>query len=233
MQTFSMVAQKGGTGKTTLLLNLAAAAHEDGHKTLIIDVDSQASACKWADRRSKTNSERAEYPLVMDAQPERLANAIEKAKSMGIDFVLIDTPAKSGDAGLAASRVADVILIPCRPQLLDIETIRSTKDILRLAENPVAAVILNAVPPTGFKRREEAAIAIAKYGIQVLEQSISVRAVFGDATASGLSVLEYEPDGAAAQEIRLLYNQIIQLAGKQDRRGEDNGSKTTRSQRVG
>ena len=45
MQTLSMIAQKGGTGKTTLLLNLAVAAQEDGRRTLIIDVDSQASAC--------------------------------------------------------------------------------------------------------------------------------------------------------------------------------------------
>ena len=233
MQTFSMVAQKGGTGKTTLLLNLAVAAHEDGHKALIIDIDSQASACKWADRRGKSYPEKAEYPLVMDAQPERLAHAIEKAKSMGFDFVLIDTPAKSGDAGLAASRVADVVLIPCRPQLLDIETIRSTKDILRIAESPIAAVILNAVAPVGFKRRDEAASAITKYGVQVLQQAISVRTVFGDATAFGLSVLEYEPDGSAAQEIRVLYNQIIQLAGKQESIGYNHGSKATRSQRVG
>ena len=233
MQTFSMVAQKGGTGKTTLLLNLAVAAQEDGRKALIIDVDSQASACKWADRRGKAHPDKSEYPLVMDAQPERLANAIAKARSMGFDFVLIDTPAKSGDAGLAAARVADAVLVPCRPQLLDIETIRSTKDILRIAENPIAAVILNAVPPVGFKRREEAAGAIAKYGIQVLEQTISVRAVFGDATAFGLSVLEYEPDGVAAQEIRFLYNQIIQLAGKQEHTGESHDHKETRSQRVG
>lgn len=226
MQTFSLVAQKGGTGKTTLLLNLAAAAHEDGRKILIIDVDSQASACKWADRRGKAHPDKAEYPLVMDAQPERLANAVQKAGSMGFDFVLIDTPAKSGDAGLAAARVADVVLIPCRAQLLDIETIRSTKDILQIAGNPTAAAILNAVPPVGFKRRDEAASAITKYGIQVLQQAISVRAVFGDATAFGLTVLEYEPNGMAAQEIRNVYNQIIQLAGKQDSRGTDYDKET-------
>jgi chromosome partitioning protein len=234
MKIFSMVAQKGGTGKTTLLLNIASAAQEAGRKVLIIDVDSQASTCKWADRRGKAHPDKADYPLVMDAQPERLAHAIEKARSMGFDFILIDTPAKSGDAGLAASRIADVVLIPCRPQLLDIETIRSTKDILRIAENPIAAVILNAVPPVGFKRRDEAASAIAKYDIQVLEQAISVRAVFGDATALGLSVLEYEPEGAAAQEIRNLYNQVIHLAGKQDSiAGEDHGKQKTRSKRVG
>ena len=169
----------------------------------------------------------------MDAQPERLTNAIEKARSLGIDLVLIDTPAKSGDAGLAASRVADVVLIPCRPQLLDIETIRSTKDILRIADNRIASVILNAVPPVGFKRREEAANAIARYDLPVFGQAISVRAVFGDATASGLSVLEYEPNGVAAHEIRTLYNQVIQLAGKQDHKGGVHGYKAAKSQRVG
>ena len=123
--------------------------------------------------------------------------------------------------------------IPCRPQLLDIETIRSTKDILRIAENPVAAVILNAVSPVGFRRRDEAAAAISRYDIPVCEQAISVRAVFGDATAFGLSVLEFEPDGPAAQEIRNLFKQIIQLAGKQESREEQHGNKTTRSRRTG
>lgn len=228
-----MVAQKGGTGKTTLVLNLALAAHEAGMKTLIIDVDSQASACKWADRRARAYPDQAAWPLVTDAQPERLANAIEKARALGIDFVIVDTPAKSGDAGVAAARVADAVLIPCRPQLLDIETIRSTKDLLRIAENSVAAVILNAVPPVGFKRRDEAAGAIARYDVSVFKQAISARAVFGDATAFGLSVLEFEPDGQAAQEIRNLFKQLIQLAGKQESRDNNYGDKTTRSRRTG
>jgi chromosome partitioning protein len=227
MQIFSMIAQKGGTGKTTLLLNLAVAAEEQGHKTLIIDLDSQSSACKWADRRNDKV-----FPNVMDAQPERLAKAIEQAPSHGFDVVFIDTPAKSGDAGLAAARVASLVLIPCRPQMLDIETIRSTKDILKIANNPKAVAILNMAPPVGFRRREEATAAIATFGLEVCAQAISMRAVFGDATALGLTALEYESEGLGAQEIRELYKQLSRLVGKQKSRGLDD-VETTRSQRVG
>ena len=62
MQTLSLIAQKGGTGKTTLALSLAVAAEAAGKTTLIIDLDPQASACKWGDRRT------GEAPTVMDAQ---------------------------------------------------------------------------------------------------------------------------------------------------------------------
>jgi chromosome partitioning protein len=212
MFIIAMITQKGGTGKTTLALNLAVAAAEQGCKPLIIDVDMQASACKWADRRGEDKS-----PHVIDAQPSRLANAIEKAESMGFDFAIIDTPAKSGDAGLAAAKVADIVLIPCRPQILDLETIESTKDIIRLAGSPAAMAILNAVPPVGHRRREDAGDFLKQYDIPICTQAVSHRAIFGDATAMGQSVIESEPEGKAAQEIREVYLQVTKFAGKQEK----------------
>jgi len=51
MQTIAMISQKGGAGKTTLTLHLAVASAAAGKNTAIIDLDPQASAAKWADRR--------------------------------------------------------------------------------------------------------------------------------------------------------------------------------------
>lgn len=211
MQIIAFIAQKGGSGKTTTAINLAGAALEDGRNPLVIDIDMQASACKWADRRGQDNP-----PHVIDAQPSRLANALEKAAGMGFDLVLIDTPAKSGDAGLAAARVSNLVIIPYRPQILDLETVDSTRDILRLGGNKPCLAVLNAVPPIGFKRREDATNFLKEYEIPICPHAISNRAIFGDAMVVGKSVLEFEPEGKAAQEIREVYKHVSQLLGKQE-----------------
>ena len=116
MQTIALIAQKGGTGKTTLALALAVAAEKAGRTTVVIDLDPQATACNWADRRN------ADTPIVVDAQPARLSKALEKAMQGGVNLAIIDTPARSEQTALAAAKSANLIIIPCRPQIYDLET---------------------------------------------------------------------------------------------------------------
>lgn len=201
MKTLALIAQKGGTGKTTLALSLAVAAQQVGQQSLIIDLDPQATACNWADRR------KSDSPLIIDAQPARLANALQKAAEGGIDFALIDTPARSEQAALAAAKAADLVIIPCRPQIYDLETIPNTKEIIALAGSKPAIIVLNAVPPRG-NRHEEAMEAIKTFGIPVCPELIRHRIAFGDSAVLGQVALEYEPNGKAAEETKLLYKYI-------------------------
>src|ERR1035438_4938583 len=108
MQTLALVAQKGGTGKTTLAIALAVAAAAAGRKVLVLDVGPQGPACNWGDRREGDN------PIVLDAQPGRLPAALQKAEAGGIDFVIIDTPARSEPASLAAATLAFISIIHFR-----------------------------------------------------------------------------------------------------------------------
>src|ERR1700689_4964408 len=117
MRTLALIAQKGGTGKTTLALALSVAAAAAKLKALVIDLDPQGTACYWSDRR-----QRADSPIVIDAQPSRLSAAIQKAEQNGIDLVIIDPPARSEQSALAAAGLADLIIIPCRSQAYDLET---------------------------------------------------------------------------------------------------------------
>ena len=132
MKTIALIAQKGGTGKTTVAVALAVAAHRAGLFTAVIDLDPQASACNWRDRRVRIRPEDSE-PGVSDAQAARLPQALDRARAAGADLIVIDTPARSEQAALAAAEQADLVIIPCRPQALDLETVPNSLKILKLA----------------------------------------------------------------------------------------------------
>jgi len=204
MQTISFIAQKGGTGKTTLALSLAVAAEAAGNTALIVDLDPQASACKWGDRREP------EAPAIIDAQPSRLANALEKAAQAGIHLALIDTPARIEQAAVEAARAADLVLIPCKPSIYDLETLRTTLDLVQGRAKRPPVVVLNAVPSQGT-RSSQATQAIRSMGVAVCPAYIAQRVAFEYAAQLGLSASEYEPAGKAAAEIRQLYVSILRL----------------------
>ena len=220
MRVVTLLAQKGGTGKTSLALLLAVNAEEMGQTAAVIDIDPQATACRWYDRRL------SEAPVVTDAQPVRLRHALDTAATQGVDLVVIDTPARSEAAALEAARVADFVIIPCRPQIYDIETIPAAQQILEIAGNPRAAVVLNAVPARG-PRVSQARVAIKRFGFLVCPHTIGHRAAVGDAGTFGLTPTEFQPHGRAAQEARAVAHWITkQLAQTgESPHGEDSQSR--------
>jgi len=197
MKTVAIISQKGGAGKTTLALHLAVAAELDGRPTAIIDLDPQASASGWKDIRN------GETPAVVSAQAARLSKVLEAAASHGAALAIIDTAPHSESAAIAAARAADLILIPCRPAILDLRAIGTTADLAKLAGKPVC-IILNAVPPRGTLA-DEATTAVQAYGIPVAPLRITHRAAYVHALTIGQTAQEYEPSGKAALEISQLY----------------------------
>ena len=195
MQILALLAQKGCAGKTSLALALAVEAGGAGKTAIVLDTDPQASACRWRDRRQVRD------PVVIDVQPSRLQNALGAAAEQGVDWAVIDTPPRSESAALEAARVAHLVVIPCRAQILDLETVPATQQLLALAGNPPAVAILSAVPPRGA-RAAQARRAIARFGLPVCPHTLGHRAAWGDASALGLTVTEYPPRGQAAEEMR-------------------------------
>ena len=145
---------------------------------------------------------------MIDAQPARLAAALAKAEENGVDFAVIDTPARNEQSALAAAKVADLVLIPCRPQAYDLETIPNTKEILTLAGNKPAIAILNAVPSFG-DRHEQAREFLNRLQVPVCPYTLGHRAVFGDAGAVGQAAQEYDPKGKGAAEILQVYKYTL------------------------
>ncbi len=209
MKTLSIISQKGGAGKTTLALNLASAAEASGHSCVVIDLDPQASATYWREKRIEKGGR--EEPVVISVQASRLDDALGTARKHGAALCIIDTAPQSETAALAAARSADLILIPCRPGILDLRAISTTVDLAQLAKKP-AWVVLNAVPPRG-RLADQAAEAIAPYGLTVAAVRISQRAAFGHSLTAAQTAVEFEPDGVAAQEIRALYTLACKAVG--------------------
>jgi chromosome partitioning protein len=167
-----------------------------------VDLDPQASACKWGDRRQKDG------PAIIDAQPSRLAHALERARKEGFQLAIVDTPARVEMAAVEASKAADLVLIPCKPSIYDLETLQTTRDLVqRSGTKHPPVVVLNAVPPQS-SRNEQAAQAIRGIGLDVCPAQVGQRVAFEYAGQLGLSAAEYEPDGKAASEIQQLYESI-------------------------
>jgi chromosome partitioning protein len=196
MKVLAILSQKGGAGKTTLALHLAVEAERLGLTTAVIDLDPQASAASWGDGRQQDS------PVVVSAQASRLNQVLSAAKEADARLAIIDTAPHSESAALAAAREADLILIPCRPAILDLRAISHTIDLARIVAKPLA-VVLNSVPSRG-SLLNEALEALEGYDVMVCPESLGQRSAFIHSLTAGLAAQEYEPPGKAAREINRL-----------------------------
>ena len=114
MPVVAIVNQKGGTGKTTLSINLASAFAEL-YPTLLLDADPQASALDWADSRStpQMNLHASELP---SGDLTREVRGLARS----YDWIIIDGPPGIGRVSAEAVRVADIVLIPSKPSPFDV-----------------------------------------------------------------------------------------------------------------
>lgn len=205
MLVFSFVTQKGGSGKTTLAVNCAVAALADKKRVIIFDMDEQGTAESWYQDRE------AETPLLVRVKPTELDKALEAAKAKKFDVVLIDTPGRDEPATAGAIKAADFCLVPCRPSPADMKATPATMETIRRLGKP-AAFVLTQTPVRSFRIKE------AQNGLSVLgmvaPMVIVSRNAYQDAQGAGLGVMEFEPDGKAAQEIKELWAWLIKKARK-------------------
>jgi len=204
MQVIAIVAEKGGVGKTTLSLALAVAAVQAGRKVAVLDLDPQATAANWTDRRSD------EFPWVLATPASRLTASIAQAQAQGVDFVVIDTPPHAGTDAVEAARRADIVLIPVEPHLFALETLPKLNDLLKLAGDTPAVFVVSKAPTQG-KEGQDAVAFMKEQGFHVCPITLYVRAAHRHAGNVGQTAQEYEPKGKAAEESMQVYTYTIKL----------------------
>jgi chromosome partitioning protein len=206
----AVIMEKGGVGKTTVALNLAVAALHNGRNAAVIDIDPQATASNWTDRRA------GEKPWVVPTLTARLAHAIEQAKGQGVDFIVVDTPPHSGSDAAEAARRADVVLVPVEPHLFTLETLPKLADVLKLAGNPPTLLVINKAATQGTEA-SSAADHIKAQGFAICPAVLHLRAVHRHATNVGKVASEYEPDSKAALEVLQLYKYTLRFVASSSR----------------
>jgi chromosome partitioning protein len=206
MFTIALISQKGGVGKTTIAIHLATAFEAIGKQTLLIDLDPQTSAAEWKDSRQD------DRPYVMAVPPSRLNKSLETARENGAVVVILDTAPHSEGTALDAARAADLILVPCKPSLMDLRAMRKTSDILNFVKKPTFAV-LNEVTPIKLVADQAERAIINQFGLAVCPVRLGLRVAFSRCLLAGQTAQEYEPSGKAADEVDALMKWVSKTVG--------------------
>jgi len=120
-----------------------------------------------------------------------------------MSLAIIDTAPHAAPDATRIVRVVDLVVIPCRPTAFDIAAAGSAVDIVKAAGVP-AVFVLSACP---FRSPEiaETRVVLGEYGLPIAPVEIIDRRAFARAVATGRAVTEFESDGKAAGEIRILW----------------------------
>jgi chromosome partitioning protein len=200
---------KGGVGKSTLATNLAAEGAACGLRVLLVDTDPQSSSTVFAATREE---DRPAFRVVQMIQP--ILHRELPELSAPYDLVVIDTGARETKTFRSALAAADEVLIPVTPSAYDIwasEDVFAVIDELSATRDLRARVVLNQVIPR-TRVASEAIEALeeltAAEGVELLATRIHSRVAWKMSSGKGLAVTEYEPRGAAADELRALWAEL-------------------------
>lgn len=208
----SVLNQKGGVGKTTLSVNLAAALALSHQRTLLIDADPQGSSLDWQSSRQGENL----FPVVGMAKPTLHKDVPELAANY--DYVVIDGPPRVNELTRSGILASDLVLIPVQPSPYDIwaseEIVKLVQEASVYKERLKSVFAINRkIVNTAIGR--DVADALKSYPIPVMNTTISQRVAFAESAATGLSVLELSPNGPAAREIKSLVAELLGINHEQ------------------
>jgi len=190
MRIVSIVNQKGGVGKTTATMNLAAAAAKHS-KVLVVDVDPQLSASDWAE----TGGEGIPFDFATESDPAILARLREAA---AYDVIFVDTPGSIDNTSLLGAVLdsTDFVVIPMEAEPMSVKPlVRTIRSLIEPRQLPYRVLISRYDARDGQSAREQAETLLDQAGLPRFATPIRKYGIHSAAPANGTVVTTYKTSG--------------------------------------
>lgn len=208
----SFINQKGGVGKSTLSINVAACFALLGQKVLLIDADKQGTASTWASLRTETG-----FQVVSMARENMARDAMKLASEF--DFTVIDGPPQAETISRSCIVASDLVVVPIEPggasRWSSDLTVRQLMEAKEFKPNLKCGFVVSRKIGATVLGRDTRLMA-SDAGIPIFETEIEQRVAYGEAMTMGKSIFEWSARGAAVVEIQTLTHELLDVLNEQD-----------------
>ena len=198
---------KGGVGKSTTSVHLAAWLHDQGHRVLLADCDAQQSSSLWMEEA---------YPDIDTIQLDSADDILDGLQDQAheFDYVIADGPGSNSEITRALLMIADLAVFPCKASMLEVRALSDATKLLLQARKirggePPATIVLNMVRPT-YKLASEMQKAAAALRLPIIKTFWRLRQVYADAPGQGTVVWKMgAPGRVATAEVEQIFEELL------------------------